>query len=101
MNAFLTQHADGVVLSIRAKPGARHAGIQGVHGTQLKVSLHAPPEKGKANEELLELLSKCLQVKANCLSLLSGQTSQNKKVLIRGIDLVKLEHRLQAAVVKH
>lgn len=95
MNAFLTQHADGVVLSIRAKPGARHAGIQGVHGTQLKVSLHAPPEKGKANEELLELLSKRLQVKANCLSLLSGQTSQNKKVLIQNVGYDDVLARIQ------
>lgn len=95
MNAFLTQHADGVVLSIRAKPGARHAGIQGVHGTQLKISLHAPPEKGKANDELLDLLSDCLQLKMNCLSLLSGQTSQNKKVLIQNVAYDDVLGRIQ------
>lgn len=95
MRELLTQQAEGVVLSVRAKPGARHAGFQGVHGTQLKIALHAPPEKGKANEELLDFLSTWLQVKINHLTLFSGKTSQNKKVLIQGIPLETLLGRLQ------
>lgn len=86
------------MLSVRAKPGARHAGIQGVHGTQLKIALHAPPEKGKANEELLELLSKCLQLPVRSLSLLSGQANQNKKVLIRNVALGEVAARLQLLI---
>lgn len=95
MRELLTQHTEGVVLSVRAKPGARHAGFQGVHGTQLKIALHAPPEKGKANDELLEFLSEWLHVKFNNLTLLSGKSSQNKKVLIQSIPLETLLERLQ------
>ncbi|MGE3776880.1 MAG: DUF167 domain-containing protein, partial [Pirellulaceae bacterium] len=44
----LERHAQGVVLPVRAHPGARREEVRGEHDGALKVSVAAAPEKGKA-----------------------------------------------------
>ena len=83
---MLREHPDGVLLSVRVQPGSRKAGILGVHGTQLKVAVHAPPEKGKANEALLEVLAEVLGLRKKQIVLQQGATNQNKVVLLMGIN---------------
>ena len=88
---MLREHPDGVLLSVRVQPGSRKAGILGVHGTQLKVAVHAPPEKGKANEALLEVLAEVLGLRKKQIVLQQGATNQNKVVLLMGINLNAVE----------
>ena len=89
-------HPDGLVLSIRVQPGARKNSIQGVHDGALKVSVQAAPEDGKANDAIMELLKKSLGIKRNQIEMLSGQTSRNKKILIRELKLEELEQKIRA-----
>jgi uncharacterized protein YggU (UPF0235/DUF167 family) len=42
-------HAEGLVLPVRAQPGARKAGVLGEHGDALKIAVTVPPEEGRAN----------------------------------------------------
>lgn len=88
---LLREHADGVLLSVRVQPGSRKEGIQGLHGNQLKVAVHAPPEKGKANDALIDVLADELGLKKNQLSLFQGATNQNKVVLLTGIRFEQLK----------
>ncbi len=81
----LLDHSEGVILPVRAQPGARKAGVLGEQAGSLKVAVTAPPEDGKANKALTELLRDVLQLKRSQVSLLSGETSREKKFLIRGI----------------
>lgn len=74
----------GVVLKLRVQPGAKHAKVIGPHGDQLKVAVAAPPVDGKANEALLVWLSKILGVKRANLSIVSGQSSRDKRVRLLG-----------------
>ena len=88
----LTDHAEGVVLPVRAQPGARKAGIVGEQAGALKVAVTAPPEDGKANKALVELLREALGLKRSQIELLSGATSRDKRFLVRDKsrdDLVK------------
>ena len=80
---------DGVRAEIRLTPKASANKIAGVasrnDGTaQLRVSVTAVPEKGKANKALLKLLSKSWGVGMRSLSLISGAKDRNKAVLIAG-----------------
>ena len=84
---MLREHADGVLLSIRVVPGSRKEGILGVHGDRLKVAVHAAPEKGKANDALIEVLSRQLGLRKNQIVLHQGATNQNKVVLLIGVSL--------------
>ena len=90
----ITDHAEGCVLPVRAQPGARRAGVQGEQNGALKVAVTAPPEDGRANQALVEVLREALGLKRSQLELLSGQTSRDKRFLIRGLTRAELEQRL-------
>jgi hypothetical protein len=92
----LTEHAEGWVLPVRAQPGARKAGVLGEQAGALKVAVTAPPEDGRANKALTELLREALAVKRSQLELLSGATSRDKRFLVRGLTRTELEERLAA-----
>lgn len=49
---------------------------------QLVVYVTAVPEKGKANEALIELLAKHYKTSKSCVTILRGQTDRNKVVQI-------------------
>lgn len=48
----------------------------------LKVKLAAPPEKGKANDELCEVLAAFLDVPKRNVEVILGHTSQKKRVRV-------------------
>jgi uncharacterized protein (TIGR00251 family) len=48
----------------------------------LKVKLAAVPEKGKANEELLEVLARTFGVPRNQVEIVAGETSPRKLVRV-------------------
>lgn len=90
----LTDHAEGVILPVRAQPGARKTGIIGEHAGMLKVAVTAPPEDGRANKALTETLCELLQLKRSQVELLSGEASRQKKYLIRGLTRTELTNRI-------
>jgi uncharacterized protein (TIGR00251 family) len=90
----IAQHPDGCILPVRAQPGARRAGVQGEQAGSLKVAVTAPPEDGRANKALIEVLRAALGVKRSQITLLSGQSSREKKLLISGLTVEDLTTRL-------
>jgi uncharacterized protein (TIGR00251 family) len=92
----LTDHAEGVVLPVRAQPGARRAGVQGEQNGALKVAVNAPAQDGRANEALVEVLRETLGLKRSQVELLSGATGRAKRFLVRGLTRAELERRLAA-----
>jgi uncharacterized protein (TIGR00251 family) len=92
----ITEHAEGAVLPVRAQPGARKAGILGEQAGALKVAVTAPPEDGRANKALVEALREALDVKRSQIELLSGQSSRDKRFLIRGCTPEELRARVAA-----
>jgi uncharacterized protein (TIGR00251 family) len=91
----LSDHPGGVILPVRAQPGARKIRIQGEHAGALKVAVNAPPQDGRANQALVELLRDLLRVKRSQVTLLSGAASRDKKFLIGGLTRRDLEERLR------
>ncbi|MBI2807892.1 MAG: YggU family protein [Planctomycetes bacterium] len=81
----IADHAEGCVLSVRAQPGARRNAIVGEQAGALKVAVTAPPDKGRANDALVEVLADALSVKRSQIELVSGQTNRQKRFLIRGM----------------
>jgi uncharacterized protein (TIGR00251 family) len=56
-----------------------------LHGTALKVRLHAPPVDGAANEALVEFLSGQLEIPKRAVRIVSGHSSRSKTVEIQGM----------------
>ena len=82
---------------LRVSPGARQSELIGRHGEGWKVRVAAPPEGGRANDAVLELLARELSLPRRSLSIVSGQTAREKVVEMEGIDRVETERRLEAA----
>jgi uncharacterized protein (TIGR00251 family) len=91
----IKDHTDGCVLTVRAQPGARKAGILGEQAGALKIAVHAAPEQGKANKALIEFLAAALGLKKTQIELLSGATSRDKRFLLRGVSQAWLRLALE------
>jgi uncharacterized protein (TIGR00251 family) len=52
----------------------------------LKVKVAAAPERGRANEELRATLARFFGVALRDVEIVSGETSQRKRVRIRGLS---------------
>jgi hypothetical protein len=77
-----------VLIAVKAVPGASRDQIAGPLGERLKVRISAPPEGGKANRAIAELLAKALGVKAAQVELVSGPASAEKVFRVRGVNAV-------------
>jgi uncharacterized protein YggU (UPF0235/DUF167 family) len=64
----------------------------------LKVAVTQAPERGKANRAIIELLADALGLRKSQITLLSGETSQQKQFLITGIAAEVLAVRVADAV---
>lgn len=95
----VTAHAEGWILPVRAQPSARKNAIVGEHAGALKVAVTAPPDQGRANKALVEVLHEALGVKRSQVELLAGETSREKRFLIRGVNREDLEGRLATLTV--
>jgi uncharacterized protein (TIGR00251 family) len=90
----LADHPEGCILPVRAQPRSRRNGILGEHAGSLKVAVTAPPDQGRANQALLEVLQEAFDLKRSQVTLLSGATSREKKFLIRDLSKQELQQKL-------
>lgn len=84
----------GVLLPVRAQPGARKDGIAGWLDGRLKVSVTQVPEKGKANKALIKLLAKWLDIPKSRIELVTGEKSPQKVFLIKHISADELTTKI-------
>jgi uncharacterized protein (TIGR00251 family) len=84
-------------LRLRVAPGAAKAAVVGRHGDAWKVRVAAAPERGKANDAVLELLAETLAVPRSSVTLVSGGGSRDKIVELAGIEPDEIERRLATA----
>jgi uncharacterized protein len=87
-------HAEGCVLAVRAQPGARRNGVVGKQNGALKIAVTAPPDRGRANTAIAEVLADALGLKKSQVGLISGPTSRAKRFLLRGITVEQARERL-------
>lgn len=76
--------ADGALLiRVKVVPSATRDQLAGALGDRLKVRVKAPPENGKANDAVRELLARALGVPLNAVELALGAQSPLKSFLVR------------------
>lgn len=71
-------------MSVWVVPGARRNDVVGLHGHDLKVRVAAPPERGRANETVAQMLGSATG--ATQVTLVSGATSRRKQYLLHDVD---------------
>lgn len=78
---------------IKVNPSSGRSACQIDKNGTLKCSLKNPPENGKANDELISLISKKVGIPKNDIALLLGKTSRTKTVQLKTtktVDEVRL-----------
>ena len=91
----LTTHAEGAVIAVVARPGARRSAVLGPHDGALRIAVNAAPEKGMANAALAAMLAELLGCRVSEVRLLSGRSSRRKRFLIVGMSTTEIGRSLE------
>jgi uncharacterized protein len=83
-----------VRVSVHVQPRATRNEIVGLHGAALKVRLQAPPVDGAANEALIALFARALNLPKRAITLERGATTRQKTLAIEGISAEDFWSRL-------
>jgi uncharacterized protein len=92
---------DEVVIEVTARPGASRRGVIGVTGDRLVVGVNSRPEKGKANDELIEYLAREMRVPRSAMLIVRGETSRRKTIRIVTHEPTRVSSRLHQIVKRH
>lgn len=90
----LTEHADKVVIPVRAAPRSGRNTLDGVVEGALRVRLAAPPVEGAANKALIVFLAEVLGVPKRDLAITTGEHGRHKLISVRGLTGAKVRERL-------
>jgi uncharacterized protein YggU (UPF0235/DUF167 family) len=86
-------------IAVRVHPGARRdALVDRLANGEWKVAVSAPPEGGRANDAVVELLAGLLGVKRRQVVVARGASSRAKSVEVTGLETGEAERRLAAAL---
>ena len=80
-------------------PGARDAGLTGWHEGTLRLKVHEPAEKGRANAAVARLLAEKLAIPPSHVRLARGGTSREKLFEVDGLAEDEVLRRLGAPMV--
>lgn len=90
---FYEQGPAGLVIAVKAQPGARRVAIgpvvpaapaPGWPEARLKIAVNAPPEDGRANAAIIAVLADWLGVKPGAITLTAGAIAREKKFTVAG-----------------
>lgn len=70
----------GLVLNVLVRPNAAASKIEGLHDGLLKLRINAQPVDGAANQAVIKLLSKTLNVPKTSIEILTGHTNKQKRL---------------------
>jgi uncharacterized protein (TIGR00251 family) len=82
-------------LEVKVSPGAARSEVTGFRDGVLHVRVAAPPERGKANKELIDLLARTLVVGRSTISIVRGETSRHKIIEVKGLEREETLRRLK------
>jgi hypothetical protein len=84
-----------VLLNVRVQPSAKKDEISGwMDDGTLKVRVRGKPVEGKANESLVQFLSKALGIAKGNIEIVAGDKARNKRLKINGIEKEDIDQYL-------
>lgn len=83
-------------ISVKVVPSSSKDIIVGWLGGVLKIKVKAPPEKGKANAAVIELLATQLSIDKDLIKVVKGHRSPSKILSLSGLDDGQLRNLLKS-----
>lgn len=81
---------NGAIFTLKISPNASKNEII-KNETEIKVKITAQPIDGKANKSLIEFLSKNFKIPKSYFSIIRGETSKEKTILVENITEEKIK----------
>ena len=81
----------GVSVAVWVVPGSSRSRVDGVHGDRVKIRVTAPPEGGRANDEVVRLLQDLL---GGQVRLESGMRRRSKVFVVSPADVNAVRRKL-------
>ncbi len=82
-DSFFCWEGDVLIVNILGKPSAKHDAIGEPQANQLRVSVKAKPENGKATDYMVRFLAPLFGVKVADIEVVFGQENVNKQLRIK------------------
>jgi hypothetical protein len=80
------EEKDGaLLLHVKVVPNSSRTQLAGLLGDALKIKVAQPPEDGKANRAVEELLAEILGIPKNSVTVIAGQTRPQKTIRLQQI----------------
>ena len=84
---FFDKTDQGIILRVRLSPNSSCCKVLGIFTSPdnlefIKISVISVPEKGRANKELINWLSKTLDIAKSNFTIITGELDKYKKILI-------------------
>ncbi len=70
------------IIKVIVKPNSSKNSIDGIYMGRLRIRISSPPQKGKANKELIRYISSILGISRKNISIKSGEKSRFKELAI-------------------
>jgi len=90
----LESSSEGTIVPVRAHAGARRTGLRNLYDGALRIDVTAAPEKGKANQAIVALLSDLFELPKSAIQLVGGASSPRKKFLFYGLSEKQVHERV-------
>ncbi len=91
----ISESENNVVLQLQVKPNSKKQEIV-VDSLDKKITIFvkAQPDKGKANKELLKFMAKILEKTTSDISIIAGQTSRDKTIIVKNDTKQNVERKI-------
>ena len=86
------------LIDIHVQPGARKTEVVGVYGEAIKIKVAATPERGIANDALIEFIAERLDIPKSAVKLVRGRTGRSKTIAIEGMSEAEARQKLLGVV---
>ena len=95
-NDLFVETEKGTIVHLVIKPNSRKQELVYDFATNsITIFVKSPPEKGKANRELLKFLAKYFEKSTNKIHLIAGKTSRDKTILFINTKIAEIKIKLE------
>jgi uncharacterized protein (TIGR00251 family) len=93
---IVRSHKKGVEINFQVLPRSSQSKIVGLHNDAVKIKLNKPPVDGQANAECCRVVAKYFGVAKTQVSILKGESSRQKTILIEGVSASAVIEKLES-----